>query len=133
MPRRRHSGIHMDSRGPATLPRHLYATQALAWVHLALPRGLACHVASTRVPHHVSPWFMQENNPLFAILKTIKSVKSKINSEEIQKNLENSEINIFENITLFNLKFSPLANKFIHLISCQLKYKLKEGYKMNLK
>ena len=38
---------------------HLRAMQALAWVRMALPRGLACHVASTWVP--------RKNKPLFAL------------------------------------------------------------------
>ena len=38
---------------------HLCATQALAWVHVALPRGLACHVAST--------WVQAINAPHFAL------------------------------------------------------------------
>ena len=40
-----HSGVHVDSRGPATCPRHLRATQA--------PRGLAwlCHMALHAMSH----------------------------------------------------------------------------------
>ena len=52
---------------------HIAPTQALAWVRVALPRGLACHVASTWVP--------LENKPLFAfILIVLIDLKSKINS-----------------------------------------------------
>ena len=39
--------------------RHLSATQALARVRVALPRGLACHVAST--------WARAKNARFFAI------------------------------------------------------------------
>ena len=39
---------------------HLHATQALAWARVALPHGLACHVASTWVP--------RENKPLFTFI-----------------------------------------------------------------
>ena len=45
-----HLGLCMDSRGPATRPRYISATQAPAWARVALPRGLVCHVASPRVP-----------------------------------------------------------------------------------
>ena len=57
---------------------HIRATQALAWVRVALPRGLVCHVTSTWVPH--------ENKPLFAfILIVLIDLKSKINSEKSGK------------------------------------------------
>ena len=46
---------------------HVRATQALAWVNAALPRGLACHVASTWVPHKNIPLFVPFE--LFLILK----------------------------------------------------------------
>ena len=36
---------------------HLRATQALPWVRVALPRGLACHVAFTWVPRKNTPFF----------------------------------------------------------------------------
>ena len=39
---------------------HLRAMQALAWARLALPRGLACHVAPT--------WILHENKPLFCFI-----------------------------------------------------------------
>ena len=51
--------------------RHLYATQALAWVRVALPRGLACHIASTWVPRDIYPIFA----PFLIILNQIKNQK----------------------------------------------------------
>ena len=45
-----HLGVRMDSRGPATCPRHLDAV----WARTALPRGLVCHVASVWVPRAMS-------------------------------------------------------------------------------
>ena len=42
--------VRVDSHGLAERPRHITVMQALAWVCVALPRGLACHVASVRVP-----------------------------------------------------------------------------------
>ena len=130
-----HPGVRVDSRGPVTCPRHINATQVPPWARVALPRGLACHVASARVPRRATSacGSCGRITPFFPFLKRIKSVKIKINSGKIEINPGNSEINIFENITPLILKFSPLAHKFIHLISCHLKYKLKEGYKMNLK
>ena len=57
---------------------HIHATQALAWVCVALPRGLACHVASTWVP--------RKNKPLFAFILIFQiDLKSKINSEKSGK------------------------------------------------
>ena len=56
------------------------ATQALVWVRVALPRGLACHVAST--------WVSRENMSLFYPFLIIFNTKnSKINSEKIQKKI----------------------------------------------
>ena len=49
-PNQRHEGARVDSRGPTTRPRQIIATQALAWARVALPHGLACHVASAWVP-----------------------------------------------------------------------------------
>ena len=52
---------------------HLRARQALAWVRVALPRGLACHVAPT--------WVQRENKPIFAfILIVLIDLELKINS-----------------------------------------------------
>ena len=44
--------VPLDSCDLATRPRHIRATQAPVWAHVALPRGLACHVASARVPRN---------------------------------------------------------------------------------
>ena len=54
--------------------RHLCATQALAWVCMALSRGLACHVASVRVPHVKYPFFL--------FLINLSDFKIKINSDK---------------------------------------------------
>ena len=126
------------------------ATPTSTWTHMAPPRiratsvqcphsrGLVClsHVALShpRGSHAMSARdSCGKINPFLPFLKTIKSIKIKINSRKIQTNSKNLEINIFKSITPFNIKFSPLAHNYIHLISCHLKYKLKEGYKMNLK
>ena len=104
-----HLGVCLDSRGLAMCPRHLRA-----WVRVALPCGLACHVASAQVPRPTSAsrvlW--RNKTPFFAFFRGI------INQNKfykIQKNPKNSEINNFKNITPFKLKFSPLDHKFLHL------------------
>ena len=61
---------------------HLRATQALAWVRVALPRGLACHVASTWVPR-------ENNPPFYSFLIVLNDLKSKINSEKFKKISQN--------------------------------------------
>ena len=52
---------------------HIRTTQALAWVRMALPRGLVCHVASTWVP-------------FFNFLIVFKRFKLKNKFKKIQKN-----------------------------------------------
>ena len=53
---------------------HLCAMQAPTWARVALPRGLVCHVASTRVPHDkitpFCPFLIVLNN--FKIKNTLK-------------------------------------------------------------
>ena len=59
-----------------------------AWARMALPRGLACHVASTWVP--------RENKPLFAFnLIVLIDLKSKINSKKSRKIPKNWKIHKF--------------------------------------
>ena len=84
----RHPGVRMGPRGPATCTRHIHAMQALAWVHVVLPRGLACHVASTRVPRcaTLARGSFGKNTPFCHF----KGIKIKINSRKIQKNSKNS-------------------------------------------
>ena len=112
-----HLGVRVDLRGlyHAFAPpvRHLRA----AWACAALPRGLACRVASARVPRATSALrvtcplrVLRKINPFFAIFI---EEKSKINSKKIQKNVKYSEIYIFKIITPFNLKFSPLDHNFL--------------------
>ena len=57
---------------------HLRAKQVLAWVRVALSRGLACHVASTWVP--------RENKlPVYSFLIVLNDLNSKRNSEKSGK------------------------------------------------
>ena len=71
------------------MTRHFRATQALAWVRMALPRGLACHVASTRVS--------RENKPVFVIfLILLIDLKSKINLENPENSLKIRKFIIFK-------------------------------------
>ena len=103
----RHSGVRVDSHGPATCRSHLYAR-----VRVALPRGLVCHVASARIPRATSaPWVLWRYWTPFCLF--FKGIKIKINSRKIKKSPKNSEIYTFKNITPFKRKFSPLAQKFI--------------------
>ena len=109
-----HPGILVGSGGPTTCPRHIHATQALAWVRVVLSRGLVCHVASTRVPRRAtSARGSCRKIPPFCHF--FKGLKIKINAGKIQKNPKTLEIYIFKNITPFKLKFSPLDHKFFHL------------------
>ena len=72
-----HTGVCVDPRGPvwppATCPRPVRHLR-LTWDCAALPRGLACRVASVRVPratlapHHISYEVCGPKYPLFAIL-----------------------------------------------------------------
>ena len=57
-------GLAWSCHMSALSPCHLGA----AWARVALPRGLACHVASARVPRHVSPRFLQKIPP-FCLFK----------------------------------------------------------------
>ena len=111
-----HSSCHV---APPGRPRglawacHVYAPHPChAGTRVALPHGLACHVTSTRVPRcaTLARSSCADNTPFLPFLK---GLKIKINSRKIHKNLRNSEIHIFKNITPFKLKFSPLAHKFI--------------------
>ena len=76
------------------------------------PGGLACRVASARVPRATAALLATSaprscgNKPPFCKFKN--QLKIKINSGKIQKNLKYSEIHIFKIIIPFNLKFSPL-------------------------
>ena len=56
---------------------HLRTMQALAWVRVALPRGLARHVAST--------WLPRENNPPFIPFNCFKRFKLKNKFRKIRK------------------------------------------------
>ena len=61
---------------------HIRTTQALAWVRVALSRGLACHVAST--------WSRAKINPLFILfLIVLNDLNSKINLEKPGKTPKN--------------------------------------------
>ena len=60
------------------ITRHLCATQALAWVRLALQHGFSCHVASTQVPHDKYPLFC-------SFLINLNDFKIKINSNKFRK------------------------------------------------
>ena len=71
---------------------HLRATQVLAWVCVALPRGLACHIASTRVPREIKPLFV-------IFLFVLIDLKSKINSKKSGKIPKNYKIHNFQNTT----------------------------------
>ena len=85
MPRRRHLGIRMNLRGSATRLCHINATQAFAWVRVALPRGLACHVISVQVPRRATSGrgSCRKNNLFLPFF--LKRIKSKINSKKSKK------------------------------------------------
>ena len=63
-----------------------------------------------------APRVLRKNTTLFENFnKEIYAKKFLKNQNKFQKNEENSEINIFKNMTPFLLKFSPLDHKFLHL------------------
>ena len=88
---------------------HLNST----WARPALPSGLACRVASARVPRATSAPRSCGNKPPFCNFRD--QLKTKINSGKIHKNLRNSKIHNLRNTTHFEFKFSPLDHKFLHL------------------
>ena len=59
VPHGRPRGLAWPCHTFAPPPRHLGA----AWARVALPRDLACHVASAWEPHHISAWFMRIKTP----------------------------------------------------------------------
>ena len=84
----------MGPRGAATWP----------YVPSHIRAGLTCHVSAAGLWRYKPPF-----------LHFLKELKIDKYQNNIQKNLENSEINIFINITPIKLKFSPLDQKFLHL------------------
>ena len=68
--------------------RHVGAAR----VHVALPRGLACHVASTWDPRDIKPLFT-----LFFI--SFNLFKSKLNRKKSRKIPKNCKNHIFQNTT----------------------------------
>ena len=71
---------------------HICTMQALAWVRVALLRGLACLVASTWVPRENKP-------PFYCFLIVLNDLNSKINSKNLEKSLKIRKIHNFQNIT----------------------------------
>ena len=72
----RHAGTRVGPRGSA-------------WVRVTMPRGLACHVAST--------WVSRKNNPPFYyFLIVLNDLNSKINSEKSIKSLKIRKIITFK-------------------------------------
>ena len=76
----RHPVVRVGSRGPATRTCHINATKGRAWVGVALPRRLACHVTSRRAM--LARGSCGDNTPFFVIFK---GIKIKINSGKIQE------------------------------------------------
>ena len=105
LPRRRHPVVRVAlSRVRATSARRS------AWrCHMAL--RVMSHPRGSHAPRQLHR-FCGDIKPLFAFFK---GIKIKINFGKIQKNPKTSEICIFKNITHFQLKFSPLYHKFLHL------------------
>ena len=89
VPWRHHPGVCVASRGPATCLRHLTAMQALTWVRVALPRGLACHVASAWVPRHATSarGCCGKITPLCPFFKRIKSKTKFPKIQKIHKSI----------------------------------------------
>ena len=85
--------------------RHLSATHALAWVSMARPCGLACHVASTWVPPN--------NYPLSCLFKLVFNIfKSKKIQKILEKSLKIRKFITFKIQLQINPDFFSLALKF---------------------
>ena len=78
------------------------------WVRVALPCGLACHVASTRVPRDKYPLFC-------SFLINLNDFKIKINSDKFQKIPINCKNHNFQNTTPNWFKFVLLDQKLNNL------------------